>query len=711
MAAAPAACNRVTDGFSTHRPGPPALAPDNPFAEPSALPFGAPPFDRILDEHYAPAIEDGIRRHLVEVEAIAHQEAAPTFENTIVPLERSGQLLTRVVKVCDAITSANTNELLQEVQAETAPKRAAHYDAIYLDDALFARVDTIFRQRAALGLTPEQRYLVERYHDEFVRAGARLSPADKTRLRALNEEESTLTTEFQNRLLAATKAGAVLIDDVSELDGLREAEIAAAAEAAKERKLDAAWVLPLQNTTQQPVLQSLRRRDVRKRVYDASVHRADHGDANDTRAIIARLSGLRAERATLLGYASAAAYALEDQMAKTPDAAAKLLADIGAAAAAKASREAAKIQAVADQSTTDFTLEPWDWQHFAEQVRQAEYDLDESRIQPYFALNRVLHDGVFYAANLLYGLTFKPRSDIPVYHPDVCAFEVFDADGSSLALLYSDLFKRDNKSGGAWMDSFVDQSALLGTRPVVFMVANFGKPAPGHEALLGFDEVTTIFHEFGHVLHGMLARAQYPMLAGTNVPRDFVEFPSQFNEHWALDSAVLANYARHHETGEPMPRALVEKIKKARTFNQGFALTEYIKAAVIDMAWHSVGESSVPLDVARFEAHALERSGLPLAAVPPRYHSTYFAHIWIGGYQAGYYAYLWAEVLDHDAFAWFMEHGGLTRDNGQRFRDMILSRGGTEEPAAMYRAFRGRDPRIEPLLAQRGLDHAGGERS
>ena len=711
MAAAPAACNRVTDGFSTHRPGPPALAPDNPFAEPSALPFGAPPFDRILDEHYAPAIEDGIRRHLVEVEAIAHQEAAPTFENTIVPLERSGQLLTRVVKVFDAITSANTNELLQEVQAETAPKRAAHYDAIYLDDALFARVDTIFRQRAALGLTPEQRYLVERYHDEFVRAGARLSPADKTRLRALNEEESTLTTEFQNRLLAATKAGAVLIDDVSELDGLREAEIAAAAEAAKERKLDAAWVLPLQNTTQQPVLQSLRRRDVRKRVYDASVHRADHGDANDTRAIIARLSGLRAERATLLGYASAAAYALEDQMAKTPDAAAKLLADIGAAAAAKASREAAKIQAVADQSTTDFTLEPWDWQHFAEQVRQAEYDLDESRIQPYFALNRVLHDGVFYAANLLYGLTFKPRSDIPVYHPDVCAFEVFDADGSSLALLYSDLFKRDNKSGGAWMDSFVDQSALLGTRPVVFMVANFGKPAPGHEALLGFDEVTTIFHEFGHVLHGMLARAQYPMLAGTNVPRDFVEFPSQFNEHWALDSAVLANYARHHETGEPMPRALVEKIKKARTFNQGFALTEYIKAAVIDMAWHSVGESSVPLDVARFEAHALERSGLPLAAVPPRYHSTYFAHIWIGGYQAGYYAYLWAEVLDHDAFAWLMEHGGLTRDNGQRFRDMILSRGGTEEPAAMYRAFRGRDPRIEPLLAQRGLDHAGGERS
>jgi peptidyl-dipeptidase Dcp len=711
VAAAPAACNRVSDGFSTHRPGPPALAPDNPFAVPSALPFGAPPFDRIRDEHYAPAIEDGIRRHLIEVEAIAHQEAAPTFENTIVPLERSGQLLTRVVKVFDAITSANTNELLQEVQAETAPRRAAHYDAIYLDDALFARVDTIFRQRAALGLTPEQRYLVERYHDEFVRAGARLSAADKTRLRALNEEESTLTTEFQNRLLAATKAGAVNIDDVSELDGLGEAELAAAAEAARERKLHAAWVLPLQNTTQQPVLQSLRRRDVRQRVYEASIHRADRGDANDTRAIIARLAGLRAERATLLGYASAAAYALEDQMAKTPDAAAKLLADIGAAAVAKASREAAKIHAVAVRSNGDFTLEPWDWQYFAEQVRQSEYDLDESRIQPYFALNRVLHDGVFYAAHLLYGLTFKPRSDIPVYHPDVCVFEVFDGDGSSLALLYSDLFKRDNKSGGAWMDSFVDQSALLGTKPVVFMVANFGKPAPGHEALLGFDEVTTIFHEFGHVLHGMLARAQYPMLAGTNVPRDFVEFPSQFNEHWALDSAVLANYARHHETGEPMPRDLVEKIRKARTFNQGYALTEYIKAAVIDMAWHSVGESNVPLDAARFEAHTLEQSALPLAAVPPRYHSTYFAHIWIGGYQAGYYAYLWAEVLDHDAFAWFLERGGLTRENGQRFRDMILSRGGTEEPAAMYRAFRGRDPRIEPLLLERGLDHVVGERS
>ena len=682
------------------------LPPDNPFAEPSPLPFGAPPFDRIREEHYGPAIDEGIRQHLAEVEAIAHDDAPPSFENTIVTLERSGQLLSRVVKVFDSITSANTNEFLQEVQAETAPRRAAHYDAIYLDDALFARVDTLYRQRAALGLSPEERFLVERYHEEFVRAGARLSAQDKARLRALNEEESTLTTEFQNRLLAATKAGAMLVEDASELDGLRDAERAAAAEAAKERRSDAPWVLPLQNTTQQPALQSLRRRDVRRRLFEASVHRADRGDAHDTRAIIARLAGLRAERAALLGYSNAAAYVLEDQMAKTPDAAAKLLADVGAAAAAKARQEAEKIQALMQQAGEGQTLEPWDWQHFAEQVRQAEYDLDESQIQPYFALDRVLHQGVFHAATLLYGLTFAPRTDIPIYHPDVCAFEVFDADGSSLALLYTDLFKRDNKSGGAWMDSFVDQSGLLGTKAVVFMVANVAKPAPGRQALLTFDEVTTLFHEFGHVLHGMLARVQYPLLAGTNVPRDFVEFPSQFNEHWALDPAVLSSYARHHETGEPMPGPLVDKIKTARTFNQGFALTEYIKAAVIDMAWHTLAEPEAPLDVVRFESYALERSGLPLPAVPPRYHSTYFAHIWIGGYAAGYYAYLWAEVLDHDAYAWFVERGGLTRENGQRFRDMILAKGGTEEPAAMYRAFRGRDPRIEPLLAQRGLEHA-----
>ena len=681
------------------------LAPDNPFAEPSPLPFGAPPFERIRDEHYGPAIEEGIRRHLAEVEAIAHQDAAPTFENTIVALERSGRLLSRVVKVFDAITSANTNEYLQEVQADVAPRRAAHYDAVYLDDALFARVDTIYRQRAALGLTQEEHYLVERYHEEFVRAGARLSTADKTRLRALNEEESTLTTEFQNRLLAATKAGAVIIDDVSELDGLRDAEIAAAAEAARDRGLDTGWVLPLQNTTQQPMLQSLRRSDVRRRLFEASVHRADRAGEHDTRGLIARLAGLRAERAALLGYTSAAAHVLEDQMAKTPDAAAKLLSDVGRAAAAKARTEAEKIQAVVQRSGGD-ALEPSDWQYFAEQVRQAEYDLDESQIQPYFAVDRVLHDGVFYAAGLLYGLAFKARNDIPVYHPDVCAFEVFDADGSSLALLYSDLFKRDNKSGGAWMDTFVDQSDLLGTKAVVFMVANFSKPAPGRQALLTFDEVTTMFHEFGHVLHGMLARVHYPLLAGTNVPRDFVEFPSQFNEHWALEPSVVANYARHHETGAPMPAVLIDRIKKARTFNQGFALTEYIKAAVIDMAWHTLAESDAPLDAARFETYALERSGLPLPAVPPRYHSTYFAHIWIGGYAAGYYAYLWAEVLDHDAYAWFLERGGLTRENGQRFREMILSKGGTEEPAAMYRAFRGRDPRIDPLLAERGLEHA-----
>jgi peptidyl-dipeptidase Dcp len=681
----------------------PPFTRTNPFSQPSDLPFGAPRFDRIHNEDYAPAIEEGMRQHLEEVDAIANQTTAPTFENTIVALERSGDLLTRVLKTFGGVTSANTNDTLQAVQTEESPKLAAHSDAIFLNDKLFQRVRAIYDRRVQLGLTPEQKHLVERYELDFVRAGAKLSEADKTRLRALNQEESKLTNEFQNRLLAATKAAALVFDDRADLEGLSEADIAAAAEAATERKLPGKWVLRLQNTTQQPAQESLRRRAVRQRLFDASIHRADRGDSVDTRSAIQRIAQLRAERAKLLGYPTAAAYVLDDQMAKTPDAAIKLLTEIGTPAVAKAHSESAKIRALLDRDVPGARVEPWDWQYYSGQVRNAEYDLDESQIKPYFELDRVLRDGVFFAANQLYGLTFKERKDIPVYQPDVRVFEVFDADGSPLALFYADYFKRDNKSGGAWMDSFVDQSGLLGTKPVVYNVANFTKPAAGQAALLSFDDVTTMFHEFGHALHGMFSHVEYPMLTGTNVPRDFVEFPSQFNEHWALDPVVFAHYAKHYKTGAPMPQVLVDKIKKSRTFNQGFALTEYISAALLDMAWHTLPPGAPKQDVDAFETAALARYHVDVHEVPPRYRTTYFAHIWNGGYAAGYYAYLWAEVLDHDAYAWFVEHGGLTRANGQRFRDMVLSRGGSEDAATLYRAFRGRDPSVEPLLIQRGL--------
>lgn len=677
---------------------------DNPFAAPSTLPFGAPPLDRIRDEDFPPAIDEGMRRQLHEVGAIVAQDDPPTFDNTIVALERSGELLTRVLKTFGALTSANTNDTLQQTQIDEAPKLAAHSDAILLNDALFQRVRSIYDRREQLTLSPEQKHLVERYHLEFIRAGAQLPEEDKAQLRALNQEESTLTTEFQNRLLAATKAGALVIDDRADLDGLSEADIAAAAEAARERKLGDKWMLLLQNTTQQPAQASLRRRDVRERLYLAAIHRADRGDAVDTRALVERLVALRAEKAALLGYANTAAYVLDDQMAKTPDAAVRLLLDIGAAAVAKARSEGAKMQQLIDKEGGGFALQPWDWQHYAEQVRKREYELDEEQIKPYFEANRVLEDGVFFAATKLYGITFTETRDIPVYHPDVRVFEVSEADGSPLALFYCDLFKRENKIGGAWMDSFVDQSMLLGTRPVIYNVTNFTRPAPGQPALLTFDDVTTLFHEFGHALHGMLSNVHYPMLSGTNVPRDFVEFPSQFNEHWALDPQVFANYAKHHQTGAPMPPALVEKIKRARTFNQGFALTEYVEAALLDMAWHTLPVGSPPPDIPSFEAAALEKHGVNVPEVPPRYRTTYFAHIWDGGYQAGYYAYLWAEVLDHDAFAWFAENGGLTRANGQTFREMILSRGGTRDAAELYRAFRGREPSVEPLLVARGLN-------
>jgi peptidyl-dipeptidase Dcp len=699
-----AACSKTAEDRPAAAPAAaPATGGPNPFFTASTLPYQAPPFDRIKDADYLPAINEGMKQNLAEIETIAAQDSAPTFANTIEAMERSGELLTRVIKVFLAITQANTDDTLQKVQEETAPALAAFQDSIYLNSKLFQRVKTLYGQRETLTLDPEQKFLVGKYYRDFVKAGARLSDADKTRLRAMNREEAELTTAFQNKLLAATNAGGLVIADSTELDGLSAGDIAAARETADARKLSGKWVLVLRNTTQQPLLASLRNRTVRQRLLEASMTRAEHPGENDTRPTAQRLAELRAQKAALLGFKTYADYQLDDQMAKTPVNALKLMTNMIPAATGKARGEVSRMQHVIDEQNGSFRLAAWDWQFYAEQVRKAEYDLNEAEVKPYFELDRVLKDGVFYAAGQMYGLTFKERTDIPPYQPDVRVFEVFDQDSTSMALFYADYFARPSKSGGAWMDAFVNQSGLLGTRPVVFNVANFTRPAAGQPALLSFDDVKTMFHEFGHALHGMFSNSKYPTLAGTNVPRDFVEFPSQFNEHWALEPAVFANYARHHQTGQPMPAELVEKIKKSRTFDQGYATTEYLAAALLDMAWHTLPASAPKQDVGGFEAAALKRFKVDLPEVPPRYRTPYFAHIWGGGYSAGYYAYLWSEVLDHDAYYWFVEHGGMTRENGQRFRDMVLSRGGSDDAALLYRAFRGRDPSVEPLLEQRGL--------
>jgi len=675
----------------------------NPLLAASSLPFEAPPFDKIQNDDYQPAFEEGMRQELAEMRAIADQTEPATFDNTIVKMERAGALLTRVNLVFNAVVGANTNDTLQHVLEVESPRLAAHADAIHLDPKLYARVRSLYERRASLHLRPDQLQLLDDTHRDFVRAGADLSAADQARLRDLNQEESRLSAAFQNKLLAATKAGAVVVTDSTQLAGLSREDVAAAADAARARGLSGAWLLTLQNTTQQPEQATLQNRALRQRLFEASTMRAEHGDSNDTRSVVAHLAQLRAEQARLLGYPDYASYALETQGAKTPKAALGLLTGLVAPAVEKARGEAADMQQLANRQGAGITLEPWDWQYYAEQVRKERYDLDEAAMKPYFELDHVLQDGVFYAANRMYGVTFKERHDIPVYQPDVRVFEVFDADGSPLGLFYCDYFKRDNKNGGAWMDNLVRQSRLLGTKPVVFNVANFTKPAPGQPALLTFDDVTAMFHEFGHALHGLFSNVEYPSQASPNVPRDFVEFPSQFNEHWALEPAVFAHYAKHYQTGAPMPADLVQKIQKARTFNQGFATTEYLAASLLDLDWHMLPADAPLQDVDAFEAASLRKFHIDMPLVPPRYRSTYFLHIWANGYAAGYYAYLWSEVLDDDTYAWFNEHGGMTRANGQRFRDMILSRGGTANAADLYRAFRGRDPVIGPLLEQRGL--------
>ncbi|MCD7099606.1 peptidyl-dipeptidase Dcp [Stenotrophomonas sp. MMGLT7] len=685
---------------------PVAQTPDasaNPLLSASALPFQAPPFDRISDSDYLPAFEEGMRQHLEQIQKIADNPEPPTFANTFEAMERSGETLSRVSRIFFGLVQADTNDARQKIQEEVAPRLAAHQDEIALNPKLFERIKTIHDQRDALNLDPEQKRLVEYQYTEFVRAGAQLSDADKAALRKLNVEESTLSTQFHTRLVAAAAAGAVVVDDKARLDGLSDGEIASAAEDAKARKLDGKYLLALQNTTQQPVLASLKDRELRAEVLKASETRTELGDGNDTRQIVQRLAQLRAHKARLLGYDSWAAYSLSDQMAGTPDKAFKLLTDTVPAATAKARGEIAEMQKVIDAQQGGFRLAASDWDFYAEQVRKAKYDLDESQIKPYFELDNVLQNGVFYAANQLYGITFKQRTDIPTYHPDMKVYEVFDKDGSSLALFYTDYFKRDSKSGGAWMDVFVEQDGLTGAKPVVYNVCNFTKPAAGQPALLSFDDVTTMFHEFGHALHGMFSKVKYPSIAGTSTSRDFVEFPSQFNEHWATDPKVFANYAKHYQTGEAMPQALVDKIQKARTFNQGYATTEYLSAALLDLAWHSLPADAPLQDVDGFEAQALKKYKVDLPQVPPRYRTSYFDHIWGGGYSAGYYAYFWAEVLDDDAFEWFKEHGGLSAENGQVFRDKILSRGNTVELATLYRDFRGKDPSVEPLLENRGL--------
>ena len=628
------------------------------------------------------------------------------FENTFVAMEKSGQLLSRSAATFFAVVSANTNPTLQKVRQTEAPKLAAHQDAIYLDPTLFQRVATVYKERQSLKLNPEQLRLVERTYEEFVHAGANLSEADKTELKKLNEELATLSNTFSNKLLAATKDAAFVTTDKTALLGLSDAEISAAAEAAKGRKVEG-FVLPLQNTTQQPDLVTMTNRSTRQGIFENSWGRAEKGDGNDTRETIARIAQLRAQKGKLLGFPSFAAWKVEDQMAKTPEAALKFMDDLVPAATGRAATEAQDIQALIDKQNGGFKVQPWDWEFYSEQVRKAKYDLDEEQVKPYFEMNNVLENGVFYAATQLYGITFKERKDLPVYAQGMRVFEVSNADGSPLALFYCDYFKRDNKQGGAWMTNYVDQTKLLGTKPVVVNVANFAQPAAGEPALLTSDDVRTMFHEFGHALHGMFSNTTYPSLSGTSTARDFVEFPSQFNEHWATYPTVFQHYAKHYKTGAPMPADLVEKIKKADTFNKGYDTTELLAAAQLDMKWHTLPASAPLQKPDAFERESLEQIHLWVSYVPPRYRSSYFAHIWGSGYAAGYYAYLWTQMLADDAYQWFDENGKLTRANGDRFRNMVLSRGNTEDLETLYEAWRGKKPTVGPMLKYRGLETGG----
>lgn len=672
------------------------LDESNPFAKESELPYFAPAFDKIKNSDFKPALLEGMRIQLMEIEDIANNSATPTFENTLVAMEKSGQLLNRTAAVFNLLSGANSDSTLLNLQEEMASKFAEHEDAIYLNEKLFKRVEKIHQQIASLKLDQESERLVNYYYDKFISHGAKLSSANKVTLQNYNKELATLAAQYSNKLLKAANTGALKIKDKTELAGLSNAELSA-------YKKGNEWVIPLQNTTQQPDLMNLENREIRKKLFESSWNRNEKNDENDTRTIILKIVELRAQKAKLLGFPNFASWTLQDQMAKSPSKVDNFLMQLGQPAAEKAKIDAQEIQEMIDKKGENFQLEAYDWDRYAEMIRKEKYDLDDKEVRPYFELNNVLEKGVFYAAKKLYGITFKERKDLPVYQEDVRVFEVFNEDGSTIGLFYGDFYKRSNKNGGAWMENLVSQSFLLNKKPVIYNVCNFTKPAKGQAALISFDDVTTLFHEFGHALHGLFANQQYPSLSGANTPRDFVEFPSQFNENWALHPEILTNYAIHYKTKSVIPQTLIDKIKSAATFNQGYGLTELIEAAAIDMAWHEVSAGQKITNVDDFEVNALKARGLYLPQVPPRYRSSYFLHIFSNGYSAGYYAYLWTEMLDHDAYAWFEENGGLTRANGQRYREMILSKGNTEDFATMYRNFRGKDASIEPMKIARGL--------
>lgn len=667
----------------------------NPFFSPSTLPYELPPFAEIREEHYLPAFERGMAEQLAEVEAIAADPEPPTYLNTVVALERSGALLHRVENVFFNQSAADTNAAVQAAEAEVSPRLAAHSDAIHLNRALFERIEELYRRRTELGLDAQSLRLLERYRTQFVRAGALLSEQDRERVRAINQELAAAATTFEQNLFADTRAAALVLESAEQLAGLSADTIAAAAENGRVLGHEGAYVLSLKNYSNQPELALLEDRELRRRLLEASLARGLESNGD----LVVRMAGLRAERAALLGFENHAAYAVDDQTAGSTEAVASMLARVVPAAVANAGREAEALTAAMGGGT----LEAWDWAYWSEKVRKAEYDVDAAAMRPYFELDRVLRDGVFFAAEKVYGITFTERPDLVGYHPDVRVFEVFEADGTPLGLFLGDFFARESKRGGAWMNSLVRQSELLGQRPVVVNNLNIVKPSPGEPALLTFDEVTTMFHEFGHALHGLFSDVRYPFFSGTSVPRDFVEYPSQVNEMWAVWPEVLANYARHHETGEPMPARLVERMQEAERFGQGFATVEYLAATLLDWAWHTLPAGTDPGDVAEFEAAALEKAGVAVPAIPPRYRSTYFAHIFAGGYAAGYYSYIWSEVLDADTVEWFREQGGMRRENGEVFRRELLSRGGSVDPLEAFRGFRGRAPQIEPLLERRGL--------
>ena len=677
---------------------------DNPLLTESSLPYHIPPFDKIKDEHFEPAIEAGMREELKEVEGVANDSEKPTFDNTIVALEHTGRLLDRAERTFSNLNACNTNPTLQKIETEIAPQLSAHRDAIHLNGKLFARIQELYDNRDNLGLDPESAYLLERYYKDFVRAGAKVSDTDKEKLKKINTELATLQTQFEQNVLKEKNASSVVIDRKEDLAGLSDNQMASVTAAAKAEHKDGKFVIQLQNTTGQPLLGSLQNRQLRERIMQTSLARNSHGGEFDTRNIVTRTAQLRAEKAKLLGYANWAAYQLEDQTAHDVPTVNKLLSDLAPPAVANAKREATDMQKIVDQEKGGFQIASWDWPFYSEKVRKARYAFDESELRPYYELNHVILDGVFFAAGKLYGLTFKERHDIPVYQPDVRVFEVYDRDGKPLALFLGDYYARPSKRGGAWMNAYVQQSDLFGTKPVVANHLNIPKPPPGEPTLLTHDEVRTAFHEFGHALHGMFSNVKYPRFSGTSVPRDFVEYPSQVNEMWATWPEVLKNYAKHYKTGEPIPQALLDKVIAAEKFNQGYKTTEYLSASLLDQAWHQLNPPDVPHDAVAFEAEALHKAGVDFPPVPPRYRSFYFSHAFAGGYSAGYYSYLWSEVLDADTVEWFKEHGGLKRENGDRFRAMLLSRGGSADALGLFKNFVGRDPYIEPLLRRRGLD-------